>query len=258
MLGLTGLFAPIATPYTDDADSISEIRLARLIRHLRDRGVDGFVACTDTGEFTTTSAGERKQILEILIRESQGAPVLAHCTRLGTAQSLDLCQHAGRHGALAAVIMPPYYGTFDDQEIEQHIRRIVQHAGLPIIVVDPQSRARPTVREPLCNMPNLYYAEAVPDPFRTNPNADSGRTTADEFAISEAVVSPIIQIDPLGAKAGSPNLSLLGRLVSQYGRARIAKAALTLRDVEVGPPRSPALPLPQTACEELVRLVQTN
>src|SRR6185436_2306742 len=103
----------------------------------------------ETGEFITVSTAERKQVLEILLREAHGVPVLAHCTRLGTAQSLDLCQHAARHGARAAVIMPPYFGRYSEEEIEQHLRLIAQHAGLPVIVVDPQHLVRSDIKETL-------------------------------------------------------------------------------------------------------------
>src|SRR5579862_6608735 len=149
MLGLSGLFAPIVTPFTDDGGAISEVRLARLIRHLAENGVVGFVVCSETGEFTTVTSGERKQMLEFLAREARGIPILAHCTRLGTSQCMDLCQHAARHGARAAVVMPPYFGQFNDDEIEQHLRRIVQHANLPIILVDPSHQVRSKSRESL-------------------------------------------------------------------------------------------------------------
>src|SRR5438477_12684261 len=114
MLGLAGLFAPLATPFTDGGETVSEVRLARLVRHLLAQGIAGLACCTETGEFITVNTSERKQVLEIVIREAHGTPVLAHCTRLGTSQTLDLCQHAARHGAKAAVVMPPYFGRYSD------------------------------------------------------------------------------------------------------------------------------------------------
>src|SRR5579871_5649276 len=100
MLDIAGFFAPVVTPFTDDGNTVSEIRLARLVRHLTERGVSGFVCGTETGEFLTTSVSERKQVLEIVMREAHGMPVLAHCSMIGTAQTIDLCQHSARHGAI--------------------------------------------------------------------------------------------------------------------------------------------------------------
>ena len=158
MLGLSGLFAPVSTPFTDDGETVSEIRLARLVRHLLAHGISGLVCCTETGEFITVNTSERKQVLEIVLREARSVPVLAHCTRLGTAQTIDLCQHAARHGARAAVVMPPYFGTYADQEIEQHLRRIVQHANLPVIVVDPLAYEYDHVPPPLATLATWLLA----------------------------------------------------------------------------------------------------
>jgi dihydrodipicolinate synthase/N-acetylneuraminate lyase len=257
MLGLSGLFAPIVTPLTDDGDSVSEIRLARVVRHLTNAGVDGFVVCTETGEFTTTNTGERKQMLELVLRESRGMPVLAHCTRLGTAQALDLCQHAGRHGARAAVIMPPYFGVYDDDEIAQHLRRISQHAGLPIIVVDPMHRVHNEMRQGLQTIPNLHFAQNLTAAFHARLATDQSAISSDEFAIEEAVVSPLIQIDPRGSMDPEADLTAIAGIVRQFGHARVAKAAYACRDIEVGPPRSPVLPLPHVYLDAIEKLVQT-
>jgi dihydrodipicolinate synthase/N-acetylneuraminate lyase len=257
MIGLKGLFAPIATPFTDDGGSVSEIRLSRLVRHLRDKGIVGLVCGTETGEFITTSAAERKQVFEIVAREAQGAPVLVHCTRLGTAQSLDLCQHAARHGAKAAIVMPPYFGRYSDEEIERHIHTIAQHAGLPVIVVDPQHLVRTAIKERLANVPNLRYAETPEGAFRTRFAVDPVGSGSDEFVFEDAVVSPLIQIDPVAALRPDADLKPIARMVGLHGRPRIAKAALNLRDIEVGPPRSPVMALSHEHCKELEALVQT-
>ncbi|MFI5385686.1 MAG: dihydrodipicolinate synthase family protein [Fimbriimonadales bacterium] len=258
MLGLSGLYAPIVSPFTDDGGSVSEIRLARLVRHLLEHGVAGFVCCTETGEFTTVNTGERKEILELLVREAHGVPVLAHCTRLGTAQSIDLCQHAARHGAKAAVVMPPYFGRFSDEEIEQYIRRVVQHAGLPVIVVDPSHLVRSSIKEKLENLAALHYAETTEGAFRTRFAVDPIGAGSDEFVFEDAVVSPLVQIDPKAAQDPGVNLRPIAQMIGAYGRPRVAKAALNERDIEVGPPRSPVLPLPHEQCQELAALVQTE
>src|SRR5690348_16428840 len=98
MVNLAGTFVPLVTPFTDDGATLSEVRIARLVRHFAGQGVAGFVVCTDTGEFTTLSFAERKSMLETTLRESQGAlPVLTNVSTLSTSASLDLTQHAARH-----------------------------------------------------------------------------------------------------------------------------------------------------------------
>lgn len=257
MLGLSGLFAPIVTPLTDDGNSVSEIRLARLVKHLLGQGVDGFVCGTETGEFITVNSAERKHVVEVMVRESLDVPVLVHCTRLGTAQALDLCQHAARHGAKAAVVMPPYFGQYSDEEIEQHLRSIAQYAGLPVIVVDPQHLVRSHIKENLSSLPALHHAESPEVAFRTRFAVEPVGSGSDEFVFEDAVVSPLIQIDPVASKNTEADLRPLARMIGLYGRARIAKAALNFRDIEVGPPRAPVLPLGHAQFAELGALIQT-
>jgi dihydrodipicolinate synthase/N-acetylneuraminate lyase len=257
MLELAGRFAPIVTPMTDDGGSVSEIRLARLVKHLLENGVQGFVCGTETGEFATTITAERKAVLEILMRETHGLPVLAHCTCIGTAQALDLCQHAARHGALAAVLMPPHYGIYSDEELEHHIRSIVNHAGLPVIVVDPQHVLRAATMESLDNLRQLYYGECPEAAFRTRFAVDPIGAGSDEFVLGDLIVSPLIQVDPVASLAVDSDLHPIARLIGRYGRPRVAKAALNLRDIEVGPPRLPVLPLPHEVGVELQAVIQT-
>ncbi|HVT12635.1 MAG TPA: dihydrodipicolinate synthase family protein [Fimbriimonadaceae bacterium] len=255
---LSGLFAPMVTPFTDDGGSISEIRLAKVVRHLRQNGAQGFVICSETGEFTTINTGERKQLLELVLRQALGLPVITHCTRLGTAQALDLCQHASRHGARAAVIMPPYFGTYGEDEIEQHIRMIVQHAGLPIILVDPLHTVRADMRERMSNMADLYFAQTLEGSLHSRLAVDPTGASSDEFVFDDAVVSPLIQIDPKAVHDPNADLRPLANFVAMYGRARVAKAALNERDIEVGPPRAPVLTLRHEPTQELLGMVQTD
>lgn len=255
---LEGLFAPIVTPFTDDGESVSEIRLARLVRRLADSGVKGFVCCTETGEFTTVASAERKRVLEILMREAQGLPVLAHCTRLGTAQALDLCQHAGRHGARAAVVMPPYFGTFTDIEIEYHLRRIAQHAGLPVILVDPEHQVRSDLEAKLSSLPTLTLAESPESAFRTRFAVDPVGAASDEFVYGQAITTPLVQIDPRGCADPGVDLYPLARFIALHGRPRVAKAALNLKGIEVGPTRPPTMPLGHDRLAELEGLLQSD
>lgn len=255
MLGIEGLLAPIVTPFTDGADSISEVRLARLVRHLRERGVAGFVVASETGEFTTITTAERKSLLEMVLREAQGLPVLAHCTRLGTAQALDLCQHAARHGARAAVVMPPYFGVYTAEEIEHHLRFISQHAGLPVIVVDPQHLIWAEGRERLLGAPNLIFAQSTEQSLHSRFSVAPLGPGSDEFVVDRAVVSPLIQIAPSGDEI---DVKEIARMMANFGRTRVAKAALELMGIEVGPPRSPTLRLADQARQALATHLGAN
>jgi dihydrodipicolinate synthase/N-acetylneuraminate lyase len=242
MQQLSGLFAPVATPFTDDGSRISEVRLARLIRHLLSAGVHGLAVATDMGEFCNLGHSERKTLLEIALREAKGKPVIANISTLSTALSLDLGQHASRHGARAAILMPPYYGTLTEDEFHAFFHTIANHCDLPLIVVDSYGAIDEHTRRQLGLLPRLSFALPAPSPFALREDAPY----SDEFQAGPVLVSPFAMLAPARAVQALSQPSeapQLGRLGAAFGGARAAKAAMELWDLESGPLRGPLRPL---------------
>ncbi len=225
MLELAGRFVPLVTPFTDDGSTLSEVRLARLVRFYLDRSVEGLALATETGEFGTLSQDERKQLLEWVCRASHNAlPVVANVSTLSTSASLDLAQHAARHGARAAVLIPPFFGAFSQSELLAHVQMVGAHAFLPIIVVDPQSRFSQDSIAALTHMPNVHLSW---------PESGQQETHADWFRCYGLQVSPTFGIPD------STDSDFMLR-----NRAAVTKTLLIDDDLEMGPPRMPVLPIP--------------
>lgn len=223
MSTLSGPFAPVVTPFTDDSSGISEVRLARLVRRLVDSGARGFFVGTEAGEFTCLSFSERKSALEIVVRECHGAlPVVAHISTLSTASSLDLAQHAQRHGARAALVMPPYYGQYTDLEIEWHFRTIHQYADIPLIVIDPLKRISGAIAKNLQGMDRLTLIER---PSRTD------MIQGDGFDVKASHAFP--------ADLGKDDAAKFDELAMYHGSAKVLKAALEEINLDCGPVRKP-------------------
>ncbi len=243
MVNLNGTFAPIVTPFTDDGMAVSEIRLARMVRWLLHAGVQGLVVGSDTGEFTTLSFSERKSTLEWTLREAKGGcRVLANVSSLSTAASLDLAQHAGRHGAHAAVLMLPYYGEYTEDETFSFVQTVSAYAKLPIILVDRFQAITPELKTRLAFTHSLVSA----DPFGT------AQPRTDEFVVDDLRVNPLYTIQP-HEETINPALAQLIRVA---GRAKVVKAGLELHNVDVGPPRGPLKRLvgePLALLEQILR-----
>lgn len=239
MIGLEGAFAPLVTPFTDDTSGISEIRLARLMRRLKEHNVKGFVLLGEVGQFTSIGYSERKDLLEIAIREAGGMPVLVNVSALSTMAALDLAQHAGRHGARAAILMAPYFGHYSSEEIEGYFKNVSQYAGLPIIVVDPAKQLTPEIIAKLPNYTRVFIAE---------PN-DHEESRPDSFKIEDASVSPLNLLLGLGHHPG------MLKFMDEYGWNRVCKAALEEMGVDCGPPRPPRQGLNLEHSKELEALL---
>ena len=247
MQSLEGLFVPLVTPFTDDGSSVSEIRFARQIRYLLEEPVQGFVVASDCGEFTALSGSERKQLVEWAIRMSNGSPVLVNVSTLSTAFSVDLAQHADRHGARAVIVMPPYYGAFTPEEIVGFIRNIAHYGHLPTIVVDPQELVTEEIRLALQDLPDLILAHGLQGSRHSELSCHKGVTTTDEFAADHCVCSPLALLRPkqvASALTGSTvDLAKLIILEETLGRNRVSKAGLEALGLEMGNPRPPLRPI---------------
>lgn len=229
MTEVSGLLAPLVTPFTDDGQSLSEVRMARLVRHLVSRDIAGFVVNSDTGEFTSMNLSERKSVVEYTIRDAQGKPVLVNVSALNTNAALDLAQHADRHGARGIVVMPPYYGVFADEEIARFFDSLAAYCEQAMIVVDPLSRLDADLLAHVGGLRSTHIAESVYGPGHP--------TRTDTFRSGGAVCTPVGQIRQHG------EIAALTNLMNSFGSIAVCKAALEFEEIEVGHPRAPRVPL---------------
>jgi len=260
MQTLEGLFAPLATPFTDDASSVSEVRLARQMRYLAEAPIDGYVVNSDCGEFGTLTYSERKQMVELTARLSPGKPFLVHVSSLSTAISLDLTQHAARHGARGVVVMSPFYGLYTTEELIGFFGAIARYGDLPTIIVDPLEALNADVRAGFTDSPQVMFAKSLQEIRQTALSCYKGLTSSDEFAVGGAVCSPLALLRPeqvAAALAGTPqDFAKLIILEETLGRARVSKSGLDALNIEVGPPRPPLKQLSQSVSTALKTLLQ--
>src|SRR4051794_14783107 len=106
----------IAAALTPLRNSGSELDLDAFdpyIAYLQDAEIDGILSLGTTGEGMNLSVEERKTALERFA--SCALPVIAHCGAQTTAQTVELCKHAGSLGVEGvAVISPPYFPLDED------------------------------------------------------------------------------------------------------------------------------------------------
>lgn len=255
MVDLPRVLVPVPTPYTDDASTLSEVRLGRILRRLREAGVDGFVLCSELGEFTTTSFAERKGMVEITLRDMAGSAVVVNISSLSTAASLDLAQHAKRHGARAVTLMPPYFGDYSAREHFGHVQAIARHGGVSLIIVDPQNKLDVETWAMIHELPNVARARGVAEAVHERL-ATAKSATSYEFAVETSFCSPLALLFPEVLEGKTPAaLEPVRNFISAYGPARVAKEALERLSIEAGPLRAPAMSLPSAIGQELEQLL---
>jgi 4-hydroxy-tetrahydrodipicolinate synthase len=131
-----GVFPILATPFHDDGkiDIPSQLRL---VDHLLEQGVHGLGAFGNAGEGYTLLAGEKRELLDAIIKHVAGrVPVIVGVGVTGTDAGVEACREAEGQGADGLMVLPPYYLRPDGDGLMFFFSAISDAVGIPIIVQD--------------------------------------------------------------------------------------------------------------------------
>jgi len=129
-LSLSGVFAPIPTPFDADG-AVAHDKLAANIARWNQTPLAGLVVLGSNGEFTYLSDQEK---LEVLKTARQTIPrdklFLAGTGCESTRSTLELTEHAAAIGADAAIVITPSYYTskMDAQAMRPHYLELAERS----------------------------------------------------------------------------------------------------------------------------------
>ena len=278
-----GVLPALITPFTDDGEAIDAAALAALVDRVVAGGVGGLVPGGSTGEFTTLSHGERRELVELTVEAAAGrVPVVAGTGALSTRETVELSVHAERAGAAAVMIVPPFYDALSWRELRAHYTAVADAIDIPIMYYNLPSASGVTLtadqlRElPVSSLKDTGGdAVAATELIQTDgPTLLNGWDTL-TFAALAAGVSAVVwgaasivprqcvelhrllidDIDLPAARALWARLWPLCRFLEAQSYAAAVKTACRLVGDATGPVRAPLLPLEERAEEELSALL---
>jgi len=133
-MSLKGIMVALYTPFTADQSAIDEAALDKHINRLIDAGVHGLVPGGSTGEFTTLTLAERKQLIEVCVKSAAGrVPVVAGIGALSSKDGVELATHAAQAGAAALMVVPPFYDAVTVEELHDMLGEMHNASKLPIM-----------------------------------------------------------------------------------------------------------------------------
>jgi 4-hydroxy-tetrahydrodipicolinate synthase len=129
-----GVLPALITPFTEDGSAIDGDALAAIVDRLIGAGVAGLVPGGSTGEFTTLSHAERRELVETTVEATAGrVPVVAGTGALSTRETVELSVHAEQAGAAAVMIVPPFYDALSWRELLAHYTSVADAVEIPIM-----------------------------------------------------------------------------------------------------------------------------
>ncbi|MCL2498096.1 MAG: dihydrodipicolinate synthase family protein [Symbiobacteriaceae bacterium] len=156
----SGIYAPIATPFTQD-NHIHWEALANNLAFYNQSRLAGVVVLGSNGEFALLSHQEKLEMIrfvrEHLVKEKL---VIAGTGCESTAETMELGAQAAAVGAAAALVVTPWYykGSYTDPVLEKHYHTIADASPIPVM---------------LYNMPRntgLNLAPAIVNKLAQHPN----------------------------------------------------------------------------------------
>lgn len=131
---LRGILVAVTTPFTADGSAVDDEALKAQADRLIAAGVHGFVCTGTTGEFTTLSPAEYRHVISAYVDAVAGRiPVVAGVGALSTAEAVSLAQHAESAGADAIMLLPPFYGAQQWEQLVAFLTAVCSSISIPAV-----------------------------------------------------------------------------------------------------------------------------
>ena len=131
---MRGVFALLVTPFKDNLDLDLE-GLRQNVDFLIENGVPGLIPTGSTGEFSSLTLEEHKEVIKTVVDEANGkALVVPGTANSSTRVTIELTKYAEDVGADGAMIVPPYYLMGDDEGIYNHYKEVADHVDIGIML----------------------------------------------------------------------------------------------------------------------------
>lgn len=134
MKELKGTMVVMVTPFAEDGQ-IDEQGFRKNIDWYIEEGVHGLICNGSTGEFANMNREELGRTLNITVDQAKGrVPVMAGTAANTTKETIELTQNAEKAGADAAMIVNPFYGLPNQDELYHHFKAAADNSEINIML----------------------------------------------------------------------------------------------------------------------------
>jgi len=138
----SGVLTAIVTPFSADGSSVDLRSLERLLEKQLAAGVDGVVACGSTGESTTLSDEEYREVVKsVRAKVPKDRRVIAGISVSATSKAITLAKLATDLGVDGLLIATPPYNKPSQEGIYAHLEAVHKAVKTPIIAYNIPGRS---------------------------------------------------------------------------------------------------------------------
>ena len=134
-----GAATALVTPLTEAG--VDYAALKRLINWQIDEGIDALVICGTTGEGSTLTDEEHREVIRYSVEVAAGrVPIIAGTGSNDTANAVDLTKFSSDAGADAMLVVTPYYNKATQNGLIKMFETIADSSTKPLILYNVPSR----------------------------------------------------------------------------------------------------------------------
>ena len=154
-----GVATALVTPLTKNGVNYAAFR--HLIEWQIQQGINALVICGTTGESSTLTDDEHRQVLKFAAEAVGGrVPIIAGTGSNDTAYAIELTQYACEIGYDAMLVVTPYYNKTTQKGLVAMFTAIADASTKPVILYNVPSRTgvniEPATYAELANHPNIW------------------------------------------------------------------------------------------------------
>jgi len=137
---LSGVFAPIATPFKNDEILFDGLR--ENIEKMNKTGLKGYFALGTNGEFKSLSIEERLKVLEVVVKyRAPDKIIMAGTAEESTKVTIEITLEAAKIGAdMVSLLLPHFFiKRLDDDALADYVIAVAEVSPVPVLLYNNPS-----------------------------------------------------------------------------------------------------------------------
>lgn len=135
----SGTCTALITPF--QGGTVNLAMLCQLLQRQIQHKIPAVVLCGTTGEVSTLTEEERREIIHCGLHTAQGKmKIIAGCGSNDTAEAVKKAKTISALGVDALLVVTPYYNKASKDGLEEHYLKIADASNVPIILYNVPSR----------------------------------------------------------------------------------------------------------------------
>ncbi|WP_194190596.1 4-hydroxy-tetrahydrodipicolinate synthase [Clostridium chrysemydis] len=279
----------LVTPFNENGVNFEKLK--ELLEWHVSMGTDAIVICGTTGEATTMTTEEKKEVIKFTVDViNKRIPVIAGTGTNNTSASIEMSKYAESVGVDCLLVITPYYNKTNTKGLFKHFEAINDAVNIPIMLYNVPSRTNmnisPSMVLELSKLKNIVAVKEASGNF--SQIAEIRALLGDKIDIYSGNDDQIVPVMSLGGKGV---ISVLANVVPKEvhemtkaylnGECKKAldiqietlnlsnslfletnpipvKTALNLMGKEVGPLRLPLYEMDETLKETLIKNLKNH